>query len=97
MNNSWKQDLGTIGSVVAKPIVDGTTTVDTNPLDWMVITPKAATCTSCHDSPAAISHVMGSGGSGFGTVTQAQSLQTQESCVDCHGPGKPLAVDAVHK
>ena len=97
VNNSWKQDLGTVGSVVAKPVIDGTTTVDTNPLNWMVITPKAASCTSCHDSTTAINHVISSGGSAFGTATQAQSFQTQESCVDCHGPGKPLGVDAVHK
>jgi mono/diheme cytochrome c family protein len=24
-------------------------------------------------------------------------LQMQESCADCHGPGRPQGVDAVHK
>jgi OmcA/MtrC family decaheme c-type cytochrome len=97
VNNSWKLDLGTIGSVVAKPIDQATLKAGTDPLGWLVITPKAATCTSCHDSPQAISHVIGSGGAAFGTATQAQSFQTQESCVDCHASGKPLGVDVVHK
>jgi len=97
VNNSWQQDRSVIGTVVAKPVLANTTTVDANPLNWMVITPKAASCTACHDSATAISHVVGTGGAAFGTATQAQSFQTQESCVDCHGPGKPLGVEAVHK
>ncbi len=97
VNNSWQQDINPIGSVVAKPIDPATLKAGTNPLDWVVITPKAATCTSCHDSAKAISHVVGVGGSAFGTATQAQSFQTQESCVDCHAPGSPRGVDVVHK
>jgi OmcA/MtrC family decaheme c-type cytochrome len=81
--------------VVSKPLVSGA--ADTNPLNWRVITPKAATCTSCHDSTTAINHVVGTGDAAFGTATQAQSFQTQESCVDCHGAGKMLGVDVVHK
>ena len=97
VNNSWQRDLGPVGSVVAKPIDQATLKAGTNPLDWLVITPKAATCTSCHDSTKAINHVVGVGGAAFGTATQAQSFQTQESCVDCHAPGRPLGVDVVHK
>jgi OmcA/MtrC family decaheme c-type cytochrome len=97
VNDSWKRDLGTLGSVVAKPIDRTTLKAGTNPLDWVVITPKAASCTSCHDSEKAISHVVGVGGSAFGTATQAQSFQTLESCVDCHAAGRPLGVDVVHK
>jgi OmcA/MtrC family decaheme c-type cytochrome len=97
VNDSWKRDLGTLGSVVAKPIDRATLKAGTNPLDWVVITPKAASCTSCHDSEKAISHVVGVGGSAFGTATQAQSFQTLESCVDCHAAGRPLGVDVVHK
>jgi OmcA/MtrC family decaheme c-type cytochrome len=98
VNNSWANDLGPIGSVVAKPLVGSATplAVDTDPLNWRVITPKAATCTSCHNSSAAIDHVIGAGGSSFGTMTQAQSLQVQETCVDCHGLGRPFGVDIVH-
>ena len=43
------------------------------------------------------SFVIGVGGAAFGTATQAQSFQTQESCVDCHAAGRPLGVDVVHK
>ena len=95
VNDSWKQDRGSVGSVVSVPKVGSSP--DPNPLNWRVITPKAATCTSCHDSANAISHVIGSGGSAFGTATQAQSFQTLESCVDCHAVGRPLGVDVVHK
>jgi hypothetical protein len=97
VNDSWKQDRGTLGSVVAKPIDPATLKAGTNPLDWIVITPKAASCTSCHDSPKAISHMIGAGGSAFGTATQAASLQTLETCADCHAAGRPLGVDVVHK
>ncbi len=97
VNNSWQQDRSTIGSVVAKPIDPATLKAGTNPLDWVVITPQAATCSSCHDSSKAIDHMVGVGGAKFGTATQAQSFQTQELCVDCHGPGRPFAVGAVHK
>jgi OmcA/MtrC family decaheme c-type cytochrome len=97
VNNSWQQDRSTIGSVVAKPIDPATLKAGTNPLDWVVITPQAATCSSCHDSVKAIDHMVGVGGAKFGTATQAQSFQTQELCVDCHGPGRPFAVGAVHK
>jgi OmcA/MtrC family decaheme c-type cytochrome len=97
VNESWKNDRGPVGSVVAKPIDQGTLRASTDPLSWLVITPKAATCSSCHDSAAAIGHMTSIGGSAFGTVTQAQSFQTQESCVDCHGAGRPHGVDVVHK
>ncbi len=97
VNDSWKLDSGPVGAVVAKPIDQTTLKADTNPLNWNVITPKAATCTSCHDSRKAIDHVVGAGGSSFGNLTHAQSLQTQESCADCHSAGRPLGVDVVHK
>ena len=97
VNNSWQRDQSVVGAVVAKPYVAGTTTVDTNPLNWVVITPKAASCSSCHDSAKAIDHMINAGGSRFGTSTQAQSLQTIENCVDCHAVGRPLGVDVVHK
>ncbi|MGZ8253332.1 MAG: multiheme c-type cytochrome, partial [Burkholderiaceae bacterium] len=95
VNDSWKQDRSTVGSVVAVPKVGPTS--DPNPLNWLVITPQAATCSSCHDSTKAIDHMVGVGGARFGTVTQAQSLQTQENCVDCHGQGRPFGVGVVHK
>ena len=87
-----------IGAVVAKPLLGSATplAVDTDPLKWLVITPKAATCTACHDSTTAMNHVVGTGGASFGNATQAQSFQTQETCADCHAPGLPRGVDIVH-
>ena len=96
VNNSWQTDPNPVGSVVAKPIDQTTLKASTDPLSWMVITPKAASCTACHDSPAAINHVVGAGGAAFGIATQAQSFQTQETCADCHRTGLPYGVDVVH-
>jgi len=96
VNKSWSSDPNPVGSVVAKPIDPMTLKAGTDPLGWMVITPKAASCTSCHDSTTAINHVVGVGGSAFGQATQAQSFQTQESCADCHAVGRPSGVDVVH-
>ena len=97
VNNSWQRDLGPVGAVVAKPIDQVTLKAGLDPLNWLVITPRAASCTSCHDSTTAIDHVVGAGGSSFGQLTQAQSLQTQETCADCHALGRPQGVDVVHK
>lgn len=98
VNSSWRVDRGPVGAVVAKPLLGSATplTVDTDPLKWLVITPKAATCTACHDSTTAMNHVVGIGGASFGNATQAQSFQTQEICADCHAPGLPRGVDIVH-
>lgn len=87
VDNSYKTDLGTLGAVVQKPA--GVT----DPNLWKVISPKAATCTSCHDSSAAITHVTSYGGASFGDKTQAEVAQPRESCDDCHASGgvKPVA------
>ena len=90
VNDSYKVDRGTVGAVVSKPA--GVT----DPAQWLVISPKAASCTSCHDSPQAIGHVTSFGSATFGDRTQAQSLQTQEVCTDCHAPGVFKGVDIVH-
>jgi len=90
VDNSYKVDRSPLGSVVAKPA--GVT----NPMGWLVISPKAATCTACHDSPAAIGHVTSFGSASFGNRTQAQSVQIQETCADCHSAGVFKGVDIVH-
>jgi OmcA/MtrC family decaheme c-type cytochrome len=97
VNDSWKNDLSPIGAVVTKPIDQGTLKATTDPLTWGVITPKAASCTSCHDTQTSISHVVSVGGSAFGNASHAQALQIQETCADCHRPGLPRGVDQVHK
>jgi OmcA/MtrC family decaheme c-type cytochrome len=90
VDNSYKVDRGTLGAVVSKPAGA------TDPMQWLVISPKAASCTACHDSPAAIAHVTSFGNASFGNRTQAQSLQTQEICADCHAAGGFKGVDIVH-
>jgi len=90
VNNSYKVDRGPLGAVVSKPA--GVT----DPMKWLVISPKAATCTACHDSPAAIGHVTSYGNASYGNRTQAQSMQTQEICADCHSAGVFKGVDIVH-
>lgn len=94
VNNSYKQDLGTLGAVIKKD--SGVT----DPNGWKVISPKVASCTACHDSAKAIEHVtlnIGDPGAVFGTRTQADLLGLPaETCNDCHAPGARQAVDLVH-
>ena len=92
VNDSWKQDKSVLGSVVFKQ------TGVTDMLDWQVISPKAATCTSCHDSKTAQTHVQAMGAT-FGQNTQNDILtgKVNELCTSCHAPGKgDLSVDKVH-
>jgi len=90
VDNSYKVDRGTLGAVISKP------TGVLDPAQWLVISPKAASCTACHDSPQAMAHVTSFGQASFGNRTQAQSLQTQEICADCHSSGGFRGVDIVH-
>ena len=90
VNNSYKVDQGPLGAVVSKPA--GVT----DPMQWLVISPKAASCTACHDSAKAIAHVTSFGNASFANRTQAQSVQTQETCADCHSSGGFKGVDIVH-
>lgn len=97
VDNSYKQDLGTLGTVIKKPILAPATTATTNPNLWLVISPKAATCTACHDSAKAIGHVTSFGGSAFGDKTQADIAGLpRETCDDCHASGLFKGVDIVH-
>jgi len=102
VNNSYKVDQSPLGAVVNKPIVTaavGTTpaVLETDPNKWKVISPKAASCTACHDSSTAITHVTSNGGAYFGTKTQAQiAALPRESCDDCHASGSFVSVDLVH-
>jgi OmcA/MtrC family decaheme c-type cytochrome len=91
VNNSYKQDLGTLGAVVKKD------TGVTDPNGWKVISPKAASCTACHDSGKAIGHVTSFGGAAFGDKTQGQiNSLPRETCDDCHASGLFKGVDIVH-
>jgi OmcA/MtrC family decaheme c-type cytochrome len=68
-----------------------------DPLKQPVISPKASSCTSCHDSVGVIQHTQAGGGV-FGERTQGQFLSgfVFESCDGCHAPGGFVGVDAVH-
>jgi hypothetical protein len=101
VDNSYKVDRGPVGAVVAKPA--GVT----DPLGWLTISPKAASCTACHDSAKAIGHVTSFGGANFagraggGDATQKSTLlgsptQVAETCADCHSSGGFKGVDLVH-
>jgi OmcA/MtrC family decaheme c-type cytochrome len=98
VNNSYKQDLGPVATMIGKPFAAGSTTVlETDVNKWNVISPKAASCTACHDSAAAIGHVTTFGGASFGNLTQGGFVAAErESCDDCHAPGGFKGVDLVH-
>ena len=95
IDNSHMKDLGTLGSVVSARESGA------DPLSYLVISPKAATCSACHDSAEAMEHMVGAGDPGdaiFASKTQKQYLDgPKETCEDCHGPGKRKAVDRVHR
>jgi OmcA/MtrC family decaheme c-type cytochrome len=101
VNNSYKQDSGPLGTVVMKPTTSaaGVTPVvlETDPNKWLVISPKAASCTACHDSSKAMAHVTSFGGAAFGDKTQAQIAGLpRETCDDCHSMNGVKPVDTVH-
>jgi OmcA/MtrC family decaheme c-type cytochrome len=96
VNDSFKSDRSPLGAVVAKPLIGSPLAANPDPLSWRVISPQAATCTACHDSAPAIEHVMGYGNASFGNRSQADSIHVQETCADCHAPGRSRGVDLVH-
>jgi OmcA/MtrC family decaheme c-type cytochrome len=109
VNNSYKQDKGPLGAVVKKLAIPAptasaplATTTETDPNKWLVISPKAATCTACHDGVTATGakvtdHVTSFGGATFGDKTQAQVASLpRETCDDCHASGGFKSVDLVH-
>lgn len=93
INNSYKQDLGPLGATVS-PRVTGA-----DPAGYKVISPMAASCTSCHDSSKAMGHVttFSDPPASFGDKTQGQIAGLpREGCSDCHASGKFRGVDIVH-
>jgi OmcA/MtrC family decaheme c-type cytochrome len=104
VNKSYLQDQSSLGAVVLKfgnsaagPAQFGAATALGNVWDWKVISPKAATCTACHDSPAAMDHVVNYGGASFGGKSQREIAGLpRETCDDCHASGGFKSVDIVH-
>jgi len=77
------------------------TTFDTgtdyeSPADDRVITPTAATCSACHDSAVAKSHMTSSGGSFDTTQADIDSGAVIEQCGVCHGDGGIADVRVEH-
>ena len=101
VNNSYKNDQGNLGMVVMKPFTTGTT-LETDATKWNVISPKAASCVSCHDGATKttkqpVSEHVADWGSSYGTLTQAGIAGSPaESCGGCHAPGAFKGVDIVH-
>jgi OmcA/MtrC family decaheme c-type cytochrome len=89
VDGSYTRDQSPVGAVVGPR-------TGTDPHAWPVITPRAASCVSCHNSEAAVQHVMSAGNARYGNANQGMSLQIAETCNDCHGPTNFLAVGAVH-
>ena len=95
VNNAYQNDRGPLGAVISK-VDPATSTTSTDPLKWQVISPKAASCTACHDDPAKQVHMLttsGFGGGVFGGATQSNILNptasggVNEICSNCHAPG----------
>jgi OmcA/MtrC family decaheme c-type cytochrome len=89
VDNSYKTDWGTLGTVVSKQPA-----TEADPNKWLVISPKAASCTACHDSSTAVAHVTSFGSASFADKTQGS--RPQETCDDCHASGGFKGVDIVH-
>jgi OmcA/MtrC family decaheme c-type cytochrome len=108
-NNSYQSDRGVLGAVISKKDPDPLTgTATTDPTLWKVISPKAASCTACHDSETVKTHVISTGGAAYGyrfqgfnvvPATQANILAgtVAETCDGCHAPGAFKGVDIVHQ
>jgi len=65
--------------------------------DNLRISPTAAVCSSCHDSPVARLHMQDATTGGTFSATQASLRATAgENCTFCHGAGDALDVKTVH-
>ena len=103
VNNSYKNDLGVVGSSIALDVdlskdSSNAAITDTDPSNNPVISPRAAACSACHDDDTAKSHMISIGGAAFGTVTQGEVAagKVYEACYGCHAPGAVAPVDVKH-
>jgi OmcA/MtrC family decaheme c-type cytochrome len=96
VNNSYQVNASLLGTSLIPGPVD-TAFTDTDASDNLVISPKASTCSSCHDSVEVKSHMLDNGAV-FGTVTQGDLAAGKvfEECDACHLPGGMAPVDSVH-
>jgi hypothetical protein len=61
-----------------------------------VTSPITSACSSCHDSPQAILHFQGNGGSYYAPRGASATLVNNEQCLICHGAGKTQDAQTVH-
>lgn len=104
VNDSYKQNRSVLGTSttfdvdLSKDSTNATFT-DTDPSNNLAISPKASTCSSCHTSALAKTHMLQDGGAAFGNMTQADiagGIKVQEACDVCHSPGAMAPVDTKH-
>ena len=103
VNDSYKSDRGVMGSSTVLEVdlskdSSNATITDTDPSNNPVISPKAAACSSCHDTDVEKNHMENIGGAVFGTVTQGDIAagKVYEACDGCHAPGSLAPVDVKH-
>ncbi len=64
----------------------------------LVLSPITGACSACHDSPAAIDHMKGTGGQFYSPrSTVLAPGAPKEQCLLCHGPGRIAAIGVVHQ
>ncbi|HJV48186.1 MAG TPA: hypothetical protein VJ549_02820, partial [Geothrix sp.] len=75
----------------------GTATATQAAAGTLVTSPITGACAACHDTPAAVAHFRGNGGSFYAARTAAGVLPANvEQCMLCHGNGKTADIRAVH-
>jgi len=68
---------------------DGTTLVNS---------PIVEVCSACHDAPVAVDHMETNGGAFYRPRAAVLAIGApKEQCMVCHGPGKEVAIDSVHR
>jgi OmcA/MtrC family decaheme c-type cytochrome len=65
--------------------------------DDLNITPTAAVCSACHDSPTALSHMQLNGALFSATQATINTGAVLEACAICHGPGRLADVKVMHR
>ena len=115
VNNSYQKDRSVSGTsrtydVDLSKASSSAAITDTDASDNAVISPKASSCSSCHDTDAAKAHMASEGSATFGgplasggvagdrKVTQADLAagRVNETCDSCHASGSVAPVDTKH-
>ncbi len=90
---------GILGPDILDTIVRDFTKTDDMLVDWenFTTTPVISTCTSCHDNLVVneAGDVLEAGDPEAGTE-HLGGTQPESACINCHGVGEPLGVEAVH-